>query len=95
MENKIARVHLYIEGRVQGVFYRSWASGLAYKLGLTGWVKNLPDGRVEAVFEGPKQKVKEMIEKCKKGSRFSEVSHIDEDWSNASGEFKGFEIITK
>jgi len=66
-ENNI-RAHVYIQGRVQGVNYRGWTRKAAQNLGLTGWVKNLVDGRVEAVFEGPKRYVEEIIKKCRDGS---------------------------
>jgi acylphosphatase len=63
----IIRVHLYISGRVQGVFYRRNAMQEAKRLGLTGWVRNLPDRRVEAVAEGDEKLVEEFISWCRKG----------------------------
>lgn len=92
MAGEIVRAHIFIEGRVQGVFYRAWTRDEAEKLGFTGWVKNLVDGRVEAVFEGPKEKVKEMVKKCREGSRVAKVEHLDVIWEDATGEFEGFEI---
>jgi acylphosphatase len=86
------RVHVFIEGKVQGVFYRSWARDTAQRLGLTGWVKNLEDGRVEAVFEGSKGKVDEIIKQCREGSREADVAHIDVNMEDASGELVGFEV---
>lgn len=56
------RVHLWISGRVQGVFFRVYAQKEAVRLGLSGWVKNLPDGRVEALFEGDDVAVDKMLE---------------------------------
>jgi acylphosphatase len=88
----MVRAHIFVEGRVQGVFYRAWTRENASKLGLSGWVKNLDNGRVEAVFEGPKEKLEQMVEKCKKGSRPSQVKHVDVVWEEATGEHKGFEI---
>jgi len=87
------RVHVYMEGRVQGVFYRDWTRNSAKELGLTGWVKNLEDGRVEAVFEGEEKKVEEILAESKKGSRFSKVKHIDVIWEIATGEFSGFSVL--
>ncbi len=87
------RAHVYIEGRVQGVFYRDWTRGLARGLGITGWVRNLEDGRVEALFEGSKGKVEEMIEKCKEGPRLAGVGHIDVIWEKATKEYRNFEVI--
>lgn len=89
-----SRAHIYIKGKVQGVFYRSWTKGMAESLGLTGWVKNLDDGRVEAMFEGEKEKIDEMIKKCKEGSRASEVTHMDLIWEEAKGDFTGFSIVS-
>lgn len=93
MENKTVRAHVFIEGRVQGVFYRAWIREQVQELGLGGWARNLEDGRVEAVFEGEKGKVGEMIEKCKTGSKFAKVNHIDVTWEKASGEFKTFQVV--
>ena len=56
MKSSVIRAHVYIQGRVQGVFYRDWTRKLAQSLGLTGWVRNLEDGRVEAIFEGERKK---------------------------------------
>ena len=91
--NKDERAHVFIEGRVQGINYRWWTKKTADNLGLTGWVRNLTDGRVEAVFEGPKTNVSEMIKKCKSGPMLAGVKHIDVSWEKATGEFKGFEIF--
>jgi acylphosphatase len=87
------RAHILVEGRVQGVFYRSWTARQAQGLGLSGWVKNLTDGRVEAVIEGPKSKVEEVVERCKQGPRFAGVKYIDVSWEPATGEYEGFEIV--
>ena len=89
----IARVHIFIKGKVEGVFYRSWTKSTAETLKLNGWVKNLEDGRVEAMFEGEKENVDEMVQKCKDGSRASEVTHMDIIWEEAKGDFTGFNII--
>ncbi len=93
MAEKIVRAHVLIKGKVQGVFYRVWTFKQAQSLGLAGWVKNLKDKKVEAVFEGPKEKVEEMIEKCKEGPRPSNVKHLKVSWEKASGEFSSFEIL--
>ena len=93
MEGKIVRAHVFIEGRVQGVFYRDWTVRAAQGLQLTGWVRNLADGRVEVIFEGSKGKVEEMIEKCEGGPKLAGVEHIDVSWEKATGEFESFEIF--
>ena len=68
------RVHVVVSGRVQGVFYRATCADAARRLELGGWVRNLPDGRVEAVFEGPDGRVEEMVEWCRRGP---ELAHVD------------------
>lgn len=86
------RAHVFISGRVQGVFYRTWARKAASELGLVGWVMNLSDGRVEAVFEGKKEDIQEMIKRCRQGSRVASVDNINVNWEKAKGEFEDFEI---
>lgn len=87
-----SRAHVFIEGNVQGVFYRSWTHKTAKEIGLTGFVNNLEDGRVEALFEGEKGKVEEMITKCKEGSKSSQVKHIDIVWEDPKGDYSDFVI---
>lgn len=87
------RAHVYIKGQVQGVFFRAWMRDAAQSLGLTGWVRNLEDGRVEAVFEGEKETVEAMIAKCKEGPPLAGVEHIDVIWEKATGEFSEFGVI--
>ncbi len=89
---KKARAHLLIEGRVQGVFYRAFTRNVAAKLGLNGWVKNLYDGRVEAVFEGSMELIEEAIRECRKGPHGSHVDNIEINWEEYAGEPQGFEI---
>ena len=86
------RLHLYIEGVVQGVFYRAFVLELALKSGLMGWVKNLPDGRVEAVFEGKEEDVEKAIAECYKGPPGAYVTNIDVARESCKGEFRDFEI---
>ena len=93
MESKVVRAHVFIEGRVHGIGFRYWVRKSAPGLNLTGWVKNLADGRVEAVFEGPKKDVEEMIRKCKRGPMLAGVKHIDVNWEKATGEFEEFIIL--
>jgi acylphosphatase len=89
---KTVTAHLFIEGRVQGVFYRAFTRNLATKLGLNGWVRNLYDGRVEALFEGGRELVEQAVRECWKGPAGSLVSNIDVRWEESSGELKGFEV---
>ncbi len=89
---KNLRAHLYIEGVVQGVFYRAFVMELALKSGLKGWVKNLPDGRVEAVFEGKEKEVEKAIAECYKGPPGAHVTNIDVARESYKGESRDFEI---
>ncbi|UCG90967.1 MAG: acylphosphatase [candidate division WOR-3 bacterium] len=89
---EIIRAHLYISGIVQGVFFRSHTENVARSLNVTGWVRNLSDGRVEVVAEGSKEKVEELIQWCHKGPDFASVEHVEIHWEDAMDEFKDFEI---
>ena len=93
MERKIIRAHVFILGRVQGVNYRAWTKKLAQGLEIAGWVRNIGDGRVETVFEGPKEKIEKIIQKCKSGPMLAGVKHMDVSWEKATGEFADFEIL--
>lgn len=90
--NKKVRAHIFVSGKVHGVFFRAHTAERARELGITGWVRNWPDGRVEAVFEGEKEKVKEMVEWTKKGPPVARVNNIDIEWQEYQGEFENFEI---
>jgi acylphosphatase len=86
------RARVSVSGRVQGVFFRDSAREKAESLGLIGWVKNTPDGRVEALFEGPSEKVREMVEWCKRGPSQASVESVDTDFEEACGDLEGFEV---
>ena len=86
------RVHIFIRGRVQVVFFRSETMYEAKQLGVTGWVRNIPDGRVEAIFEGEQENVKKLIEFCKRGPLGARVTNADIIWESYTGEFRNFEI---
>ena len=88
---KMIRAYVLISGWVIGVNFRYFVKLKATDLGLTGWVKNLGTGEVEAVFEGPEDKIKEMIELCKKGPPVSKVRDVKAKFSNYKGEFSTFE----
>jgi acylphosphatase len=87
---KLARAHVLITGFVQGVSFRSSTIRKAVSLGLKGWVRNLENDKVEAVFEGQEDRVKEMLEWCKKGPPFSRVDDIKIDFGEYRGEFENF-----
>ena len=84
------RVRVFISGIVQGVFFRSSTRDKAGELGICGWVRNLADGRVEAVFEGEEEKVEKMVEWCRKGPEYARVSAVDVIPEEYKGEFSGF-----
>lgn len=84
--------HVLISGRVQGVFFRAYTQQQAQALGLTGWVRNLSDGRVEAVFAGEQNRVEEMIKWCWEGSPSAEVTNVQVKWEKAGGVYKDFRI---
>jgi acylphosphatase len=86
------RVHLFVSGRVQGVFFRAHTRDLAQKLGLSGFVRNLPDGRVEVVAEGPEEKLQELIEFCHRGPPLAHVTNVEIHWEEPTGEFRGFSV---
>lgn len=86
------RAHLYISGRVQGVYYRAFTQKIANSLGLKGWVKNLPDRRVEAVLEGEKELIEKAISMCKEGPPYANVTNIDVIWENQIENFSDFTI---
>lgn len=82
---------MLVSGRVQGVFYRAETDQTAHKLEIHGWVRNLPDGRVEAVFEGPQDAVEAMIDWCHQGSRAARVSNVKVEYAQPEG-IEGFVI---
>ncbi len=89
---KQTRAHAFISGKVQGVGYRYSTMNAARKLGLNGWVRNLADSRVEALFEGESEVVEEMIRWCHQGSDAAVVKDVQVEYSQAEG-LQGFEII--
>ena len=85
------RAHVVISGRVQGVCFRAYTSDEAAAGGVAGWVRNTPDGRVEAAFEGEKSTVEAMIAWCRKGPPAARVSSVDVVWEEPKGE-QGFGV---
>jgi acylphosphatase len=75
----ITRVHLWISGRVQGVFFRATTADEARSRGLTGWVRNAPDGRVEAEVQGSRSAVDQLIDECRTGPPMAAVDDVDVD----------------
>ncbi len=87
----MTRVRVRVRGRVQGVFFRAEARARAESLGLAGWIRNLPDGRVEAVFEGEDDRVESMVEWCRRGPAGAEVEAVDVEREEPVGE-TGFRV---
>ncbi len=88
-----ARLHVLIEGRVQGVFFRAYTRDQARARGLTGWVRNLPDGRVEALFEGDRPALTSMLAWCRKGPSYAYVDHLEIDWQPYQGDLADFRVV--
>ena len=88
----VVRFHLFISGRVQGVFYRRDARREAMRLGLTGWVRNLPDRRVEVMVEGEDVRVEEFIRWCWEGPAMAIVRGIEKIEESPTGEFEAFTV---
>lgn len=86
------RLHAVVAGRVQGVGFRYWTVRQAQRLELTGWVRNLPDGRVEVVAEGPRAELEMLLDALRDGPGHSLVSSVTPEWLAASGEFGGFAV---
>lgn len=86
------RAHLIISGKVQGVFFRFRTAERVRRIGVAGWIRNLPDGRVEAVFEGEEETVEAMIDFCKIGPPGALVKGIEIQQEAYTGEYKGFTV---
>ena len=86
------RIHAYVDGRVQGVFFRSNTRNVARDLNLTGFVKNLSDNRVEVVAEGEENKINELIEFLRQGPESAEVRNLNLKKEKYSGKFDEFEV---
>jgi len=89
--NDATAVHLFVHGRVQGVFFRAKTQKTAEALGLAGWVKNCDDGSVEIHAEGSKAKLEELVAWCRRGPALASVANIDLNWTESEG-LASFEI---
>ena len=85
------RAHVFVSGLVQGVFFRQNTVLQAQIVGVNGWIRNLFDGRVEAVFEGDQKKVEKLVDYCRKGPVHAEVEEVEVTYEDYKGEFVGFE----
>lgn len=86
------RAHLFISGKVQGVGYRIYMSEIALTLDLTGWVMNIPDTGLEAVFEGNKKDIETAIKKCAEGIPSAVVTGVEVNWEERPENFTAFMI---
>jgi acylphosphatase len=92
MENKQHQLHAYISGRVQGVGFRFFVNYVADELGLTGWVRNRFDGRVEVVAEGELNQLSELLAQLRQGPGHANVRKVDYEFREAEGKFTRFDI---
>ena len=88
------RAHIFVSGRVQGVFFRDHSRRWAADLQLQGWTRNLPDGRVEMCAEGEKEHITELIDRLRQGPPLSRVEDVDVFWQDFRNEFTTFRIIS-
>ncbi len=86
------QLHAIIYGRVQGVWYRGSTREVANQLGLIGWVRNLPDGTVEVLAQGPKNSLKEILSWLYQGPRFANVTKVAYQYEEKKEEFHSFKI---
>jgi len=86
------RVSVTVHGRVQGVAFRHYTCRRALELGITGWVRNLPDGAVEGLFEGDDSAVAALVEWCRNGPPAARVDRLDISTGTYCGEFESFAI---
>jgi len=89
----MVRAHIIVKGLVQGVYYRVTTKQKADSLDLSGWVKNLPDGDVEVVVEGNKEKIEQLIDWCWQGPPGAKVDGVEVKWSPCQNEYQGFNIV--
>lgn len=87
-----ARVHVLVSGRVQGVFFREHTRHWAGSLGLTGWVRNLWDGRVEVLAEGERERIEDLIARLNQGPPLALVENLEAAWEDFKNEFSDFRI---
>ncbi|MDR2720573.1 MAG: acylphosphatase [Nitrososphaerota archaeon] len=87
------RTHIYVAGKVQAVFFRQNTKHQARKRGVCGWVSNLSDGRVEAIFEGEEVDVKAVVDYCRHGPLFAKVKFVEAVFETYIGDFSDFRII--
>lgn len=90
--SELTRLHAYVDGSVQGVGFRMFVQDIAQAMGLTGWVRNTFDGRVEVLAEGAPADLERLLEKLRQGPRSAFVTEVQQEWQPATGEFSSFDI---
>jgi acylphosphatase len=90
--NDLARVHIRVRGRVQGVGFRAYVLQSAIMNGLTGWVRNVGYNEVETIAEGPRPILEQFLEEVRTGPRASRVDEADVEWETPTGEFRRFNV---
>jgi acylphosphatase len=88
----MAQAHVFVDGKVQGVYFRDTTRKTAEENGVEGWVRNLSDGRVEAVFQGDRDDVEAMIDFCHEGPPRARVEGVDVEWVDEDPDLAGFRI---
>ena len=88
------QAHIFISGSVQGVGYRFFIKSWAKTFGVVGWVKNSPEGKVEAVFRGDEKSIEDLIAKCRKGPFLAEVKDVVVNWEEGGDEFGDFRVVS-
>lgn len=88
----LARLHLVVSGLVQGVWFRQSTANAVEGLGLTGWIRNLPDGRVEALAEGERPALEALLAACRRGPPAARVDAVEAAWGEAQGGLGPFSV---
>ena len=92
--SEVRRIEIRVTGRVQGVWFRESTREQAERIGaLGGWVRNVPDGTVEIVAEGPQQACEQLIGWCSRGPRLARVDQVRHAWGEPTGEFESFQVV--
>lgn len=88
----VSRLHVFVRGRVQGVGFRAFVQEVGWRLGLTGWVRNVGYDEVEAVAEGHRSALEHFLEEMRRGPRAARVDDCRAEWEAPTGEFERFEV---
>lgn len=91
--SSVLRAHVLVEGRVQGVAFRAFACDHAARDGVSGWVQNLTDGRVELEVEGPQACIDNFLSALRQGPSLARVDHLQVEWLSPTGKAQGFHIV--